>query len=659
MQKNVVNTIKMLGIDMISNASSGHPGIVLSSAPILYTLYSKYLNINVNQPNWPNRDRFVMSAGHGSALLYATLYMAGYNYTIDDLKQFRKIGSKCPGHPELNPNLGIEMTTGPLGQGISSAVGMAIASKKLNQKYMLPKKSKLGKERSLFNYNVYALVGDGDLMEGVSYEAISLAGSLKLNNLIVLYDSNDISLDGKTQNVFDEDICKRFEAMGWDTILVKDGSAITSIDKALGKAQSSDKPVLIQIKTIIGKDSINEGTNLVHGSPLAREDVDKLRQKYEMTNQFEVKDEVKAYFQNEIKNHANKKYDEWRENYMEYLNTNFAGDSEKMKEHFENNIALDLSEITFNSDLKESTRLTNSTVMNIISSKLDNFIGGSADLSSSTKTYLEKSKDITYNDYSFSNIKFGVREHAMGAILNGLALSNYNVFGSTFLVFSDYLKPAIRLTCLMDLPVTYIFTHDSINIGPDGATHQPIEQINMLRGIPNLNVFRPCDGHEIVGCWEYIINSKKPACLILGRNDVNLLETTNKDMTKKGAYIVRKEKNTIHGIIISTGSEVQTSVNIANELYNQYKLDLRVISMPNRELYLKQDDNYKNEIIPKGYRNIVIEAGNSYGWESFVYNSKYLITLNNFGISGTKDEVLNHMNFNYENIKERIIKLFK
>ena len=633
MDREIVNNIKTLGIDMIDKAGSGHPGIVLSAAPIIYTLYAKHMNINVNDPLWENRDRFVLSAGHGSALLYATLYMAGF-LSLDDLKQFRHINSKTPGHPEYMVTNGVDMSTGPLGQGIASAVGMAIAGKELNQKYELPRKSKLGKRQSLFDYHVYVLCGDGDLMEGISYEATSLAGSLKLNNLIVLYDSNDISLDGKIKGVFDDNIIDRFKALNWNTILVKDGTLISNIDKAIEEAKKSDKPTLIQIKTILGDGSINENTNKVHGSPLDKDDITKLKLKLKMEpEEFYVDMEAKENFSKQINERSLKKYNLFNQLSIEL---NYSKLDNK----------IDLGHLVFESNLKESLRVTNGKIMKEIERKLPNFIGGSADLSSSTKTIISK------------NIYFGVREHAMGAILNGLALSGYHAFGSTFLVFSDYLKPSMRLSCLMNLPVTYIFTHDSINIGQDGPTHQPIEQLISLRSIPRMFVFRPADAKEIVGSWEYIINNKKPSCLVLSRNEVSLNKLTNARYVMYGGYIVRKE-NHLHAIIISTGSEVELSVKIADYLYETYKLDIRVVSMPNRELFLNQNKEYQESVIPKGYRTIVIEAGSKYGWEGFVYSDKYLITLDKFGCSGTSEEVLNEMDFSYDKILQKVIKLLK
>lgn len=660
MDKDIINNIKILGIDMINEAKSGHPGIVLGAAPIIYTLYAKHINVNVNDPSWINRDRFIMSAGHGSALLYATLFMAGFSLTIDDLKKFRRLGSKTPGHPENFVTPGVDMTTGPLGQGFASAVGMAIAGKKLGQKFYFPKKSKLGRNRPLIDYNVYVLCGDGDLMEGISYEAASLAGSLKLDNLIVLYDSNNVSLDGETKNVFDENIGARFEAMGWCVEVVKDGESVVSIDKAITKAKENEKPTLIEITTIIGKDSMEQGKNITHGAPLAREDILAIKALYGMKDEdFVVNEEYRKNFSKMVSERGQKKFEDWNVTYIDYVKTIAEGDAKKMQLLTNNNNKINLFDLTFETDLKESPRDTNSKIIGEIGNRLPNFIGGAADLSSSTKTYLENKGDITSENFTNRNIKFGVREHAMGAIANGLSLVKYNPFVSTFLVFSDYLKPSIRMSALMNLPVYYIFTHDSINIGQDGSTHQPVEQLAMLRSIPNFTVFRPADAHEIVGSWQYMINNGGSSSIVLSRNEVPLLKTTDATLVEKGGYIVRQETKNIHGIIIATGSEVATAVYIANQLFEATHLDIRVVSMPCRELFKKQSKEYKDSILPRGAKTIVVEAGSKLGWEGFVYSDKYLITIDDFGISGTKDEVLTHMNFNYEQIKKRIEELLK
>lgn len=478
-------------------------------------------------------------------------------------------------------------------------------------------------------------------MEGISYEATSLAGSLKLNNLIVLYDSNNVSLDGKTENTFTENVIERFKALNWNTILVNNNT-ISSIDKAIMEAKESDRPTLIEIKTIIGEGSINENSNKVHGKPLDKDDITKLKLKLKIDpTEFYVDMVAKENFSKQIKERSLKKYELFNRLVKEL-------DYHKIE------VNLNLNDLSFSSDLLEELRTTNGKIMLEIAKRIPNFIGGSADVGSSTKAVLPN--DL--NNFVGNNIYFGVREHAMGAVLNGLALNGYYSFGSTFLVFSDYLKPAIRMTALMNLPVTYIFTHDSVNIGQDGPSHQPIEQLVALRSIPNMLVFRPADAEEIVGCWEYIINNKKPSCLVLSRNKIPMNKLTDRRLVAKGGYIVRRE-NDLYAIIICTGSEVNLGIKIADYLYEEYSLDVRVVSMPSKELFLKQPKEYQEEILPKGVRTIVIEAGSKYGWEGFVYSDKYLITLDRFGYSGTKEEVLKEMNFDYDQILQKIVRLLK
>ena len=538
----LVANIRGLGIDMINQAKSGHPGIVLGAAPILYTLYKNHMNINTLDSNWVNRDRFVMSAGHGSALLYSVLFMCGYGLTVDDLKQFRHLNSKTPGHPEVGMTPGVDCSTGPLGQGVANAVGIALGEKILKERY------RINNTKSLVDYRVYALAGDGDLMEGVAYEACSLAGTLKLNNLIILYDSNDVSLDGPTAKTFNENVRARFEAMGWCTYLVKDGNKMGDIDKALNKAKKCGKPALIEVKTKIGFGSLLEGTNTVHGKPLEANDIAQLKTKLGLPNEpFFVNDEQMAKLRSHIAGRVNAKYMQWNANYQEYVRL-CNGDNTIANYLFTNKFNYDLFSLnwTFPENMKQALRDTNSIFIQYLNQNIKTISGGSADLGSTTKTYMSDMTDVSASNYSGNNIWFGVREHAMGAILNGMALTNLKPYGSTFLSFADYLKPAMRMSALMKLPVTYIFTHDSITVGPDGPTHQPIEQLSSLRSIPNFNVYRPADSKEIVGCYQAIFNSNKPSALVLSRNEVSMLKSTSMENTLKGAYIVRKEINKLH-----------------------------------------------------------------------------------------------------------------
>lgn len=665
MDTEIINNIKVLGIDMINEAKSGHPGIVLGAAPMIYTLFAKHLNINLNDSSWVNRDRFVMSAGHGSALLYATLYMAGFPLTIDDLKNFRKLGSKTPGHPEMGVTPGVEVSTGPLGQGFGTAVGLALGDKILEQKYFLNEKSRFGKvsKELVFDHHVYCLCGDGDLMEGISSEAASFAGSYQLDNLIVLYDSNHISLDGSTEFSFNENVLERFKAFGWHTDFVSNGNSVDAIDKAIKEAKSSSRPSIIEIRTTLGDGSLLAGSNAVHGKPLTGEDIYQLKEKLGWsTKPFIVSERAVNNFRRQIQEHSKEKYEEWAREYRAYVNEYLGGNTEEFDYLFGRNQAVDILKFP-NSvlrDDKEELRVTNQKIMDRISDLLPSFIGGSADLRSSTNTYLSRRGNITRENYTGSNIWFGVREHAMGAILNGLALSNFKVFGSTFLAFSDYLKPAMRMSALMKLPVTYIFTHDSISIGSDGPTHQPIEQLAMLRSTPNLNVYRPCDENELIGAWNDILSLKEtPSALIVSKNVVPVLETSSRECVSQGAYIIYQGMEPIHGIIIATGTEVHTAMRIAKQLEAEEHLNLRVVSMPCMERFLEQPKEVKEKILPTGIRKIVIEAGSSFGWHRFVYNENYLITVDQFGASGTKDEVLKYCHFDYESIKERVKEILK
>lgn len=648
MDKKIINYIKSIGIDMINEAGSGHPGIVLGAAPMIYTLFKNHLRVNTDDLNWPNRDRFVMSAGHGSALLYSTMHMFGYPITTSDLKKFRQVESITPGHPEYGVTPGVEATTGPLGQGFVNAVGMAIAEKHLEAKY--------GKD--LFNYKVYVLCSDGDLMEGVTSEAASLAGTLKLDNLIVLYDSNDVSLDGPTSKAFTENVRQKFESLGWNTLTVLNGDDpdnISAIDSAINEAKKSTKPTIIEIKTVIGRDTSIAGTHEVHGKLLSKEDSEALRKILldEDNGPFYVPEELIRSASSYVKERIEEEYKIYLENY------------DKNKEIYKNlkngSLSIDLTSLEKELDLtkKEATRITNGKIMDKLAKKVPNFVGGSADLGSSTKTYLETEKDLSENDYSGKNIWFGVREHAMGSIVNGLALSGFRAFGSTFLVFSDYMRPSIRLAALMNIPSVFIFSHDSINIGQDGPTHQPVEHLTMLRATPNLKVFRPADGKELLGCWQEILKSTGPSCLILGRSDVEPLKESSIEGTSKGAYIVRKEEGKLDAVLIATGSEVQTAVNVANKLKEEKDLNIRVVSVPSQELFLSQSKEYQESILPNNVKRIVIEAGSAFSWYKFVDDEKFLITIDNFGASGPGKDVLKYCNFTEEQIKERIENIIK
>lgn len=661
MNREIINNLKTLALEMINRAGSGHSGIVMSAAPLIYTIYAKHMHVNPKDTNWLNRDRFVMSAGHGSALLYATLYMIGQNITMEDLVNFRRYGYKTPGHPEIGITPGVDVSTGPLGQGIATAVGLALGEKMLEARFKIDDI----KPHSLFNYRIYTIVGDGDLMEGVSYEAASFAANHGLNNLIVLYDSNNVTLDGNRKITFTENVSERFRAMGWHVEFVKDGNSVSEIDEAINKCKQAIRPGFIQVVTKIGQDTELEGSNLAHGHVFSADDIKKIKDKLGIKNEpFYVDALACNAFREAVRNRSDKKYDIWANDYKNYVNSCPNFDIGELKAIFDENIDFVMGDEALNyvknNGEKQSLRDSNHQIMQYIANNVSNFVGGSADLATSTKAHIDDAKDVNYQDFSGRNINFGVREHAMGAMLNGLALTGFKPFGSTFLSFSDYLKPAMRMSAMMKLPVTYIFTHDSVNIGQDGPTHQPVEQLAMLRSTPNLMVFRPADVKELIGCWNKILHDyQSPAALVVSKSEVQTLKNSSLEETLKGAYIIRKEVSALHGVIIATGTEVQTALYIAEELYATENLDIRVVSMPIMEEFLKQPLEYQEKILPFGVKRIVIEAASSYGWHQFVYNNNYLITIDNFGVSGTRDEVLSYSSFMYADIKERILKLLK
>ncbi len=650
--RKVIDQIRSLGLDMIMAAQSGHPGIVLGAAPIIYTLYKNHLQIDLNNPDWMARDRFILSAGHGSALLYATLFMAGYPLTLDDLKQFRHLHSKTPGHPELGITPGVDMSTGPLGQGIATAVGMAIGERYLNH-YSEEKKFP-----NLLDHYTYVLCGDGDLMEGVSYEATSLAGTLRLNKLIVLYDSNHVSLDGDTKMTFTENVKERFTALGWNVISDVDGEDCNDIDHAISKAKTSSLPSIIIVSTTIGKYSKYQGTSKVHGAPLEEEDLQNVKKQLEVRDiPFTVSQEAIDFFQTSIQERMSPILKEWYTKYEKLEGTLQQELTALNERHIEvslKDFALEIPE-----NHMESTRVSSGKILNHIASSTPFFLGGSADLSSSTKTYLKENGDFSSSNPGGRNIWYGVREHAMAAISNGLALMGLLPFASTFLVFSDYLKPAIRMSALMNLRTLYIFTHDSITVGQDGPTHQPVEQLVALRAIPNLEVFRPADGNEVLGCYKAILEKKEgPSALILSRNDVEIMDSTKANEVSKGAYIVRKEEKYLQGILIATGEEVALALSVSEKLSAE-GIDTRVVSMPSIERFLAQPNEYQAEILPTTIKTVVLEAGSSYSWYRFVYNEKYLVNVNEFGLSGTKDEISKAFQIDFDSVFTKIEKLFR
>lgn len=649
-EQKIVDQIRCLGIDMIDAAHSGHPGIVLGAAPILYALYAHHLNFDAQNTHYFNRDRFIMSAGHGSALLYATLYMAGYNIDLEDLKKFRQLNSKTPGHPEYDKTPGVECTTGPLGQGFATAVGIAMAEANLRTRY---------KENDIIDYYTYVLCGDGDLMEGISYEAASLAGTLKLNKLIVLYDSNNICLDGKIANTFTENVSMRFISQGWNVITVEDGSNYKLISKAIEEAKlCTTKPTLIEVRTTIGEYSKYAGTNIVHGTPLEKEDISVIKEKAGIRDiPFAISQNILEDFQKIIEERCDNLAKKWQDK-VEML-------SEKTKKELayfqSSNKKIEWKEVFYDAPENgiEATRDTSSKILNEIVKDNPYLIGGSADLFTANKTYIKEGGDFGPDNYLGKNIFFGVREHVMGAILNGLSLGGFRPYGSTFLAFSDYLKPAMRLTAMMNLQNIYIFTHDSISVGEDGPTHQPVEQLLALRSLPNMDTFRPADANEVIGTYKAIFEKETgPSAITLSRNATPILEETKINEVEKGGYIALDTMKKPNGIIISSGEELHQALQVAKNLKTK-GIDIRVVSMPNLGRFLNQPEEYIEEILPVEIRKIVIEASSSMSWNRLIYNEKYLITLDKFGSSGKKNDVYKEYGFDIDSLEEKIEELLK
>ncbi|MGL4345592.1 MAG: transketolase [Cellulosilyticaceae bacterium] len=642
-----VNTIRILSAEAVQKANSGHPGLPLGAAPMAYTLWAKHMNHNPKNPNWPNRDRFVLSAGHGSSLLYSLLHLFGYGLTIDDLKNFRQEGSLTPGHPEHGHTVGVEMTTGPLGQGIASAVGMAMAEKHLAAKF-----NQEGYD--VVDHYTYALVGDGCLMEGIAYEAASLAGTLKLEKLIVLYDSNNITIEGDTAIAFDEDVRARFEAQGFATFLVEDGTDLEAISKAIEAAKASEKPGFIEVKTRIGYGCpAKEGKSSAHGEPLGHDNIKATRDFLgHHQEEFFVEDEVNAHLE-ALQKESQAKEDAWNALFQAYANAHPELAKEWAAWHEDKEIVLDAVYDNY-TDLSKSiaTRQTSYEIINKIADKVENFMGGSADLAPSTKTYMEGKGDFSSADYAGRNLHFGIREHAMAAIANGMAVhGGLKVFCSTFFVFSDYMKNSMRLAALMNLPVTYVLTHDSIGVGEDGPTHQPIEHLAMLRSMPNMTTIRPADGKETVAAWEYALNSKtEPVALVLSRQNLATLELTSSD-AKKGAYVISEVKpQDADVILIATGSEVELVDKSAKQLAAE-GIKAAVVSMPSSDIFDKQSKEYRDSILPPNKtKRVAVEAATSFGWHKYTGFEGAVISIDTFGESAPAGVIFNKHGFTVDNV---------
>lgn len=652
-----INEIKILALDMINNANSGHPGAVLSQAPILYTLFANHLRINLEDDKWINRDRFILSSGHASALLYSLLHVSGFNISMNDLRGFRRLNSITPGHPEYGVTPGVECSTGPLGQGVATAVGMALAERYIRSLLDVEEE----KKQQLINYKTYVMCSDGDLMEGISYEALSFAGAQKLNNLVVLYDDNNMSIDGTLEKTFNENIEKRFDAIGFDVITVKDGANLNQIDKALNKAHKSTKPVIIIFKTILGNGSYNQNTNQVHSGALTDADLYNLRQTLGVTSQpFYVTKDSMIYLNNKINTRMQREISAWNElrNNMTMSTSENLSRLLNMLEQNKNQINFDSSKYQINVNYNEELTVSNYKVMNLFAGNTNLIVNGSADLFKSVKNVIDNSDIMTDSNPTGKNIRFGVREHAMGAILNGLALSGLKTCGSTFLVFSDYLKPAIRMSALMSLPVTYIFSHDSILIGQDGPTHEPIEQLAMLRTIPNLITYRPADITELMGCWDNIFRQNRPTALVLTKQKVPKIPSSNSKSVDFGAYLIRDCGSIPDAILISSGSDLTNAYIIANKLAVN-GINLNVVSIPSLELFLSQSEEYRNKLLPDDIKRITLESSNPYVLGSLATSIDYAIGLNDFGFSGTSEEVAKEMEFDLDSLLLKVQSLVR
>ncbi|MBP2077748.1 transketolase [Oceanobacillus polygoni] len=662
-EKLSVNSIRTLSIDAIEHANSGHPGLPMGAAPMAYTLWTDFMNHNPKNSKWFNRDRFVLSAGHGSMLLYSLLHLSGYDVTIDDLKNFRQWDSKTPGHPEVNHTDGVEATTGPLGQGIAMSVGMAMAEAHLAAKFNK-------EDLSVVDHYTYALVSDGDLMEGISHEAASLAGHLGLGKLIALYDSNDISLDGDLNRSFSDNTEQRFKAYGWQVIRVEDGNDLNAIRNAIKEAQSNTtQPTLIEIKTIIGYGSPNKSASASsHGAPLGSDEVVLTKEYYKWTHDdFHVPDEVYADFNEKIVQDGAEKESQWNELFAAYKEKypEAAGELElAIKGELPAGWEKELPVFQPGEDTL-ATRASSGKVLNAIAKAVPNFFGGSADLAGSNKTTMNDDDDFTRENYAGRNIWFGVREHAMGAALNGMALhGGLNVYAGTFFVFSDYLRPAVRLSSIMNTPVTYVFTHDSIAVGEDGPTHEPVEHLAALRAIPGLSLIRPADANETQAAWRLAVESKdQPTALVLTRQDLPTLEGTKENAyegVKKGAYVISKsKKETPDALLLATGSEVQLAVAAQKELLEK-DIDVSVVSMPSWDRFQEQDEAYRNEVIPPHVKaRVGIEMASSFGWDRYVGDQGAIIGIDRFGASAKGEKVIAEYGFTVENVIEHVEKVLK
>ncbi|WP_339030992.1 transketolase [Spiroplasma endosymbiont of Cantharis nigra] len=648
-----LNALRILGIEAVNKANSGHPGIVLGASPIVFTLFTKLMNLNPKNPSWFNRDRFVLSAGHGSALLYSALHLSGFDLSIEDMKKFRQLNSKTPGHPEFGHTQGVEATTGPLGQGFAMGVGMALAESHLAGKYNT-------KDFDIVNHFTYVLCGDGDLQEGVCHEAISFAGRYKLNKLIVLHDSNDIQLDAPVELAQSEDITLKFKAAGWNTLHIKNGEDLKEIEKAILIAQKSDKPTYIEVKTIIGIGATNQGTTKVHGAPLGS-DIETVKNYFNWKEEeFNIPQEVYNFWKENVLSRGVKSEQEWNSKFAKYQAKN-----PKLAQELINSINkewnIDLKELqALNRNVEQATRVSSGEVFNYLSKNISSIIGGSADLCESTKI---KGADGNYdfNNLSARNIMYGVREFAMCAINNGIALHGGLLpVASGFFVFADYLKPALRMSAIMKVQTLSIFTHDSVAVGEDGPTHQPIEQLAMLRSIPNISLYRPCDMAETIASYYIALNNKNiPSVIVATRQNLKELDH-NKNIiedVKKGAYILSETKNA-NVTLIASGSEVALAMEVKSILETKgHKVN--VVSMPNMNEFIKQSKKYQDTIINRSTQRFSIELSTTFGWHKFLGDNGKAYGIDTFGYSAPFNDVIKEIRFTSEDIAKDILTILK
>ncbi len=653
-----VNTIRMLAVDMVEQAKSGHPGLPLGAASCAYVLWTRFLRHNPANPAWPNRDRFILSAGHGSALLYALLHLTGYDLPLAELKKFRQWGSKTPGHPEYGVTAGVEATTGPLGQGFSMGVGMALAERSLADCQNRP-------DLPLIDHYTYALVSDGDLMEGIASEAASLAGTMQLNKLIYLYDDNHISIEGKTDLAFTEDVRRRFRAYGWQVLRVADGNDIESIEEAIRSAQAElEQPSLIMVRNHIGYGSPKQDTADAHGEPLGLEALRATKEGFgwPLEPSFYIPDEALEHFRKALER-GQRWEQEWQGLLGEYRQK-FPAAARRLEQQLAGELPQDWeAEIPVfkPADGPLATRSASGKIMNALAKKLPAFLGGSADLAPSTKTRLIGYGDLGFGQACSRNIHFGVREHAMGAIVNGMALHGGLIpYAATFFIFSDYLRPSLRLAALMNLHSIFVFTHDSIGLGEDGPTHQPVEHLASLRAIPDFTVIRPADANEAAAAWRVAITRRKPVALILARQKTPVLDPALFPLAEgvsKGAYVLVDSEGRAELILIASGSEVHLAL-AAREALSAQGHQVRVVSMPCWEIFSEQSEEYRNQILPPETKvRLAIEAGSSLGWRRWVGSEGAVIAVDRFGASAPGPVVLEHYGFTVDNVLAQALSL--